>query len=78
MVTDQGRTNADGHAVGYDVDLHNDNPYRGVTGHGYTDNDFCVTQQKACEVLAAGNSTVDGCSSPRSRPGGVQDIRASS
>ncbi|MFJ3386062.1 MULTISPECIES: hypothetical protein [unclassified Curtobacterium] len=61
MVTDQGRTNADGHAVGYDVDLHNDSPYRGVAGHGYTDNDFYVTQQKPCEVLAAGNSTVDGC-----------------
>lgn len=61
MITDPGRTNTDHHPVGYDIELHNDSPYRGVPNHGYTDNDFYVTQNRPCEVLAAGNSTVDGC-----------------
>ncbi|WIE58137.1 hypothetical protein DEI96_000565 [Curtobacterium sp. MCLR17_031] len=62
MVTDPGRRNADHHAVGYDIELHNDSPYRGVPNHAYTDNDFYVTQNRACEVLAAGNSAARNCS----------------
>jgi primary-amine oxidase len=61
MVTDPGRVNTDKHHVGYDIELHNDSPYRGVAGHAYTDNDFYVTQNKTCEILAAANSTKNGC-----------------
>lgn len=54
--------NADDHALQYDLDLHNDDPYRNVPGHDYANYDFYVTQNRSCEILAAGNENV-GCGS---------------
>jgi primary-amine oxidase len=55
--------NSDGNSASYDIDLHNDSPYRGVPGHSYTDRDIYITQQRPCEVLAAGNIAEDCASS---------------
>jgi len=61
MVTDTTAQNSDGHHPSYEIMLHNTDPYRGVQGHAYTDNDVFVTEQHSCETLAAKNSGV-GCS----------------
>lgn len=61
-ITSNSVLNSDNHAVSYDINAKNGDPYRDVEGHAYTDNDFYVTQYKECEILAAGN-TISGCPS---------------
>jgi primary-amine oxidase len=47
--------NANGRPEGYEVDLHNDAPYRGAPDHAYTDYDLYATNYSACETLASNN-----------------------
>jgi len=56
-------SNADGHVIAYDLDHHNDAPYRDPIGAPYTAADIYVTQDRDCERLAAQNPTEEGCSS---------------
>lgn len=47
--------NADRHATGFEIDLHNPDPYRGVRGRAFADRDVYATQYHECEILAANN-----------------------
>lgn len=47
---------AQGHAFAYDIESHNDQPYRfDGPQHNYTNNDLYVTQEHPCEVTASAN-----------------------
>ncbi|WP_076707882.1 hypothetical protein [Microbacterium oleivorans] len=55
--------NSDGHPIAYDLDHHNGAPYRDAIGSPYTSADVYVTEDNACERLAAQNPVDQGCAS---------------
>jgi primary-amine oxidase len=60
-VKDSATTNADGHAISYELEAEPVHLFHGPSFEPFTQNEFYVTVNKACEKFVSHNPTTGGC-----------------
>jgi primary-amine oxidase len=60
-IKDAATTNADGHAISYQLEAEPVHLFRGPSSEPFTQNEFYVTVNKTCEKFVSHNPTTSGC-----------------